>query len=245
MTQDKITRDDVLALFSRFDLNDAESAYLEGQAQRIAYLRNLVQTYCTNIVGPADILDVGPHFLTRCIVDTIHPTPRISTIGFDYQNLLPMERVYRRAVLDVNDCGSLPLPFEGNSIDIILLCEIIEHLFIPPDVVYNFLKPLLKKSGFLIVGTPNAVSISKRLKMVMGENPYQELSPEYKSGMVHIREYTMKELRKYGEWAELNVHYEEYCDYWDQYHFIESQQITALEREDQLFRGGLTIVYQS
>jgi SAM-dependent methyltransferase len=243
---DNVTpNNDVLRLFSSFDLDVAELDYLNGQSARIGYLRDLVQSFCSKLDGIADILDVGPHFLTRFLAETASPRPRISTLGYAYPKILPAEFVHGHANIDLNECGSMPLPFASESFDVILICEVIEHLFIPPSIVLSFLRDLLKRpGGVIIAGTPNAVSISKRLRMMMGENPYQELSPQYRSGKVHIREYTMHELHKYGTQAGLKVVFEEYCNYWDQYLFPGARDISALERDVETYRGGLTIVYQ-
>jgi 2-polyprenyl-3-methyl-5-hydroxy-6-metoxy-1,4-benzoquinol methylase len=152
--------------------------------------------------------------------------------------------VHKHATVNLNDCGSLPLPFEPESFDIIVICEVVEHLRIPPDVVLSFLKKLVKKpGGVIIVGTPNAVCLSNRLRMMMGENPFHLLSSDWKSGDVHIREYTMQELRKYGESAGVTVVFEEYCNYWGQ--FIHINNIAEIERDIPSYRTGLTIVYQS
>jgi SAM-dependent methyltransferase len=235
----------ILSLFAGFDLNVAEREYLDGQAARLAYVRNLVQGYCAAQAGNADLLDIGPHFLTRCLAETIMPRPRISTIGAEYPKLMPPARVAQHASINLNDCAEAALPFAAHSFDIVTICEVIEHLFVPPDVVLSFLRPLLKPpDGVLIVGTPNAVSISKRLKMLLGENPFQQLFANYREGWGHIREYTMQELRHLGAQAGLKTVFEEYCDYWPQYLFPGAEEITSLEREVPRFRTGLTIVYK-
>ncbi len=167
----------------------------------------------------------------------------MSTIGYEFPKLVPLNLIHKHATVNLNECGSLALPFEPDSFDIIVICEVVEHLRIPPDVVLTFLKKLVKKpGGIIIVGTPNAVCLANRLRMMMGENPFHLLSPDLGSGAGHIREYTMEELRKYGHNAGLNVHFEEYCSYWGQY--IHINNIEEIEREVPSYRTGLTIVYQ-
>jgi predicted SAM-dependent methyltransferase len=237
-----MTSDEVLDLFSSLALDEGEVTYLRGQARRIAYLRDLVQRYCDKHSGVSNILDVGPHFLTRCLLETILPKPEMSTLGVEFPKLVPPNMVHQHATVDLNECGSLPLPFEPESFDIIVICEVIEHLFIPPDVVLTFLKKLVRKpGGIILVGTPNAVCLSNRLRMMQGENPFHLLSPDWKSGAGHIREYTMRELRTYGQSAGLNAVLEEYCDYWGQ--FIHIDNIAEIESEVPSYRTGLTIVF--
>ena len=76
-------------------------------------------------------------------------------------------------------------PFKDNSFDVIIAGEIIEHTF--DDV--SFLDEcyrILKKSGLLIVTTPNLISLKNRLLMLFGFNPRYIIS-EY-----HYRTYTQK-----------------------------------------------------
>jgi predicted SAM-dependent methyltransferase len=239
-----MTAEEVMEIFSSLDLESGQELYLRNQARRLAYLRDLVQRYCDDYHGALRILDVGPHFLTRCLLETISPKPQMSTLGYEFPKLVPRNLIHQHATANLNECGSLALPFEPESFDIILICEVVEHLRIPPDVVLTFLKKLVKKpEGIIIVGTPNAACLSNRLRMMMGENPFQLLSADLGSGAGHIREYTMQELRKYGENAGLNVKFEEYCSYWRQH--IQINNIEEIERDVPSYRTGLTIVYQS
>jgi hypothetical protein len=215
-----LDENDVRELFSSFSLDQGETAYINKHAKRIAYLRNLVQKYCAEIGRVAEILDVGPHFLSRCLVETISPKPNISTLGYPHPKLLPAELVTNHMDIDLNDCGNVLSFATPETFDIIIVCEVIEHLFVSPDLVFTFLRGMLKKpTGLVIVGTPNAVSFWKRLKMVMGQNPFEELSHNYKLGKGHIREYTMQELNKYAGLSGFSTIFEEYCSYWDQHLF--------------------------
>ncbi|MGA3400721.1 MAG: methyltransferase domain-containing protein [Acetobacteraceae bacterium] len=238
-----MTAEDVVAMFATFGLTPGEAEYLQGQAKRVAYLTDLIQKYCEERGEASHLLDVGPHFLTRCLLESITPRPIMSTIGYEFPKLMPPDMVHEHATIDLNEIGSLPLPFEPESFDIVVICEVVEHLFIPPDVVLSYLMKLLKRPGGIIVlGTPNAVSLAHRLRMMLGENPFHPLNPNWRSGLGHIREYTMQELRSYGEAANLRVVFEEYCDYWEQGMYIE--QIASLERDIPSYRTGLTVVYQ-
>jgi SAM-dependent methyltransferase len=238
-----IEANDVLQNFESFDLTKGEREYLKGQSKRIAYLTNLVQGYSDKMGGPLSILDVGPHFLTRCLMDLVTPRPQISTLGYPFPKLVPEAEVKRKVVLNFNELPKDKLGFDAGSFDLITICEVVEHLFTPPDVILNLLKPLLKKDGRLILGTPNAVSISHRMRMMLGENPFHRLNPNWKSGVAHIREYTMAELRDYAREVGLISDFEEYNDYWG--HSMHIPNIEALERENPSYRGGITIVFKA
>lgn len=235
--------DPVLNAFSSLTLSDGELEYLRGQSRRIEYLAQLVQRYCDKLERSANILDVGPHFLTRYIMDTINPRPSMSTLGYPYSRLVPRDLLVEQVTTNLNECANSPPIFTDQKFDVILFCEVVEHLFIPPDVILSFLRNFLRPDGgVIILGTPNAVCLSNRLRMMTGENPFHSLSRDWKSGAGHIREYTMQELRQYGKVANLDVEFEEYCDYWKQWMYINN--ITELEREVPSYRTGLTIVYR-
>jgi hypothetical protein len=234
--------DEVGLCFGSVELTDGEREYLAGQSERIRYTRDIVQSVVDGLGRQADILDVGPHFLTRFLIDTLTPAARFSTLGQGYDKIVPSKLIEAHFEADLNDCASLALPDLEGKFDIIVLCEVVEHLFIPPEVVFRFLSTFLKKdTGRIVVGTPNAVCLSNRIRMMMGENPFHRLSPDWRSGAGHIREYTMQELREYGSNAGLSVEREEYCSYWG--HQILDDRISVIEEDVPSYRTGITMVY--
>lgn len=55
----------------------------------------------------------------------------------------------------VCDIEHEPLPFRKGSIDLIIMTDVLEHLFSPQTVLYD-LKPYLSPTGKIIFSTPNA-----------------------------------------------------------------------------------------
>jgi hypothetical protein len=83
--------------------------------------------------------------------------------------------------------------------DLIVFSEVIEHLSLAPEYVFAALNALLTdKGGVLICTTPNAADIAKRVRLVLGRNPYERLRL-YSMNPGHIREYTGQELREIAE----------------------------------------------
>jgi 2-polyprenyl-3-methyl-5-hydroxy-6-metoxy-1,4-benzoquinol methylase len=82
--------------------------------------------------------------------------------------------------------------------------EVIEHLLIAPWIVLGFIKTLINPGGFLVLTTPNAVTITKRLFLLMGRNPFEMLREDLKNPG-HFREYTIKELIDSGKKAGLSI----------------------------------------
>lgn len=94
--------------------------------------------------------------------------------------------------------------FAGAPYDLVVFMEVLEHLYVSPDLVLGFLRSMLRPGGILVLSTPNAVWIKNRIKMIMGKNPYELLRSDG-SGMGHIREYTKAELSSYLEKAGFKV----------------------------------------
>lgn len=88
--------------------------------------------------------------------------------------------------------------------DLVVMAEVIEHLPVSPSHVFSFLASLVRPGGSLLLQTPNACSLSKRLKMMFGRNPF-ELIRDDLHNPGHFREYTVRELASYAGTAGFNV----------------------------------------
>ncbi|MBM4147372.1 MAG: class I SAM-dependent methyltransferase [Nitrospira sp.] len=238
-----IYENDIRCLFKNIDLNEGELFYLNTQATRLAYTTNLVQEFC-NQYPVRKVLDIGPHFLTRCIKEFIRPEISVSTLGYEYAKLVPPNIIDEHVTYNLTDCiDTKPAIFKNAPFDLIVFCETIEHLFISPSIVLSFIKKLLiNKNGGLLIQTPNAVNIAKRIKMFFGENPFELLREdfEYKG---HIREYTMDELQKYGSMVGFSVWRKEYRNYW--WHLPTNKILRIMEALVPSFREGIAIFFKS
>ncbi|HXU02733.1 MAG TPA: methyltransferase domain-containing protein, partial [Polyangia bacterium] len=78
--------------------------------------------------------------------------------------------------------------------DVIVFAEVIEHLYTAPELVLPYLRDLLVPGGVLLLQTPNAVSLRKRAKLLLGVNPFERIRPE-RDNPGHFREYTASELK--------------------------------------------------
>ena len=91
------------------------------------------------------------------------------------------------------------LPFKNNYFDVVILGDIIEHVF-DTDRLLREARRILKTGGKLIVTTPNIASLGRRIMLLFGISPFIE----YSVGMLtnntpsvgHIRYYTVGTLRK-------------------------------------------------
>jgi SAM-dependent methyltransferase len=84
-------------------------------------------------------------------------------------------------------------PFDAESLDIVLFCEIIEHLLNDPCAVLRQIKNVLRDNGTLVLTTPNVNRIENVARMIVGANLYDPYSGHGPYGR-HNREYNKHEL---------------------------------------------------
>jgi len=87
-------------------------------------------------------------------------------------------------------------PFDDASFDLVLWCEVIEHLTANPVHALAEIHRVLKPGGALVVTTPNVARTDNVAALLRGDNvydPYHLGAPL--SGSRHSREYTFTELR--------------------------------------------------
>ena len=156
------------------------------------------------------VLDVGSSLFTEAVRARFGP---VDTLGLQFDKQRDVGDHYH---FNLNDCR-----FEDRwrrdmpQYDVIIFAEVLEHLYTAPSQVLRFLNILVKPGGLLLLQTPNAAALNKRLKLLTGRNPY-ELLREEALNPGHYREYTLAELRQYllqAGYDPLRLSYEDYFDF--------------------------------
>jgi 2-polyprenyl-3-methyl-5-hydroxy-6-metoxy-1,4-benzoquinol methylase len=98
-------------------------------------------------------------------------------------------------ISDLFDIEGEDVPYAAESFDIVLFCEILEHLITDPVAAFSRIHSVLKPDGILIMTTPNAARDINIRRLAAGENIY---GPYSRHGILgrHNREYTIGELRE-------------------------------------------------
>lgn len=85
-------------------------------------------------------------------------------------------------------------PYEDGSVDVVLYCEIIEHLMHDPTHSMYEIHRVLKPGGYLLLSTPNPFRYTNYLRFLRGVNIYPPFSG-YGPYSRHNREFSANELR--------------------------------------------------
>jgi hypothetical protein len=148
------------------------------------------------------ILIVGPSFETAMMRERF-PDAIVDTLGISDAGFSPSAGEVH-VVFDLNEAHDSASWPSLEPYDIVVAAEVVEHLYLPPSIVFPFFASCLSASGRLVVQTPNAVALSKRLMMLIGRHPYMQLLPP-RPDPGHVREYTFPELKEAGAAAGLRV----------------------------------------
>lgn len=210
-----------------------EMHYLKFHARRIADTLSVVHL----LVGdaPVKLLDVGPHFLTSALVAQFGAQAAVSSLGYADDRLASRTLLKEHVQLDLN-ADVAAARFSDAPFDGIIFAETVEHLRSGPEAILRGLSAHLRPGGWLLVQTPNAVSLTKRLAMLAGRNPY-ELLRDDPGNPGHFREYTAAELTHYGNLAGLRTERVLYLNYWPSPGWR-----SGIERWFPKLRNGLTLV---
>jgi len=217
------------------------SSYIEFHAKRYTYLIKLLKQLLPN--RNALILDIGRSPLTLLIWKEY---PNVVTLDFEQSKIhldkiMPIPETVPHIVFDLNDTKNYTKWIELPKFDCIVFAEVLEHLYVAPEYVFEFLKSGLKPGGFLVCQTPNAVAIGKRLRMLMGQNPYERIRTGNDPG--HFREYTKKELIELGNKLGLVVVMHQFKNYFAT-RKCSSKLLYTITSAVPSFRQGQTIVYR-
>ncbi len=194
------TEKDIISLFTNNTLDSESKEYLHTHAKRYAFNINTIESLKTAFPENAKILDIGPSFFIE-ILRHYFPKNEVYTIGFKAEESRGGHFPAFIEVLDdhyyvfnLNDTQVKEKWIQTQAHDLIIFSEVIEHLYTSPNLVLAFLSTCLKKNGYILIQTPNAVSLIKRIKMLFGVHPYEQIRENHLNPG-HYREYTQKELR--------------------------------------------------
>jgi len=176
------------------------SNYCAGDFRRFVYTYGLV----ANAKGRGLELGANPYFTTMLLREfTALDLTLANYFGPDVRDPIVQEVSYRdfrtgepRSVTVESRHFNIeedPFPFPDGTFDVVLFCEIIEHLLMDPVAVLRQIKRVLRPGGVLVLTTPNVSRLENVAKMIAGVNPNDQYSGYGPYGR-HNREYNKHDL---------------------------------------------------
>lgn len=118
---------------------------------------------------PGNVLDIGFEDLHQVKwLSSIFPESCCTFVDVDRSRVrLAEEAGFQASACDVS---SEVLPFHPDTFDLVVMTEVLEHLF-NPDFTLNELKRVLRPQGICILSTPNLASWYNRILLAIGIQP--------------------------------------------------------------------------
>lgn len=149
--------------------------------------------------GPGRLIDIGslPHYTAALTATKGWRIETVEILAIDYE---------RDA-----------LPYGDESVDAVMLCEVIEHFVLDPLHCLNEINRILRPGGAFLVTTPNTASWFAVYQALNQKHPFRwpvySGNPMKSRHHIHAREYTCGELRLLLEAAGFDVEAIETLDY--------------------------------
>lgn len=200
-----LTSEEIRNYFKNWDLDEPSQEYIRFHGNRYELLLQEINKKLNESnkldKNATKILDIGPAYQTEILRNTL-PSVTVNSLGFEDARfkLRPQDKHFQ---FDLNDAQYQEKWPQIGEYDLIILAETIEHLYTSPKLVLSCIATWLKNGGYLIIQTPNAVSLRRRLKMLSGKFPC-EMIREKRTDPGHFREYTIEELISTGKETGLN-----------------------------------------
>lgn len=170
--------------------------------ERERYWRSLQFFTRLQLPSPAKILEVGGGQLA---VMSKHLFGDDCTVGdISRRFSAPLDR----QGIPLIECNLLSseFPEAKEQFDVLVLLEVIEHLPLPPYVVFERAMSFLKPGGLIFLTTPNLFRLRNLVRMIAGvEFLDRFMLPTPGHGLGHQLEYSAEHLRWQMEQAKLDV----------------------------------------
>jgi SAM-dependent methyltransferase len=201
-------KDELLQYLVSFDFFAQGGNAQAGIDYATFHLQRFVRTLelMPQLRGKVRVLELGasPFLMTVLVQKYLQYEVAVAQFYGDYGEPLPSaegevtvsstahgeSHPYRYKVFNVERD---PFPYADREFDIVLCCELIEHLGVDPSQMLCQCHRVLKPGGYLILTTPNVARLDNVFRLLSGRNIYSAYSTDGVYGR-HNREYTAGEL---------------------------------------------------
>ncbi len=169
--------------------------YLNEALKRFLYTLQLVPA------GQGKLLEIGgnPYFLTLLLMRFRQYELTCTNYFAEEwgkqatQTLIDQAGNEQPILFDHFNLETERFPYPDATFDVLLLCEVLEHLTHDPQAALLEIKRVLKPNGTLILTTPNVARLQHVILLLQGRNIFDQYSAYGPYGR-HNREYTQPEV---------------------------------------------------
>jgi SAM-dependent methyltransferase len=195
------TKDSLLTSLSSYCVEDGDREEMKNYLQE--HLLRFLYTYSLLPKGEGGLLEIGsnPYYMSMIIRN--YTEYKLYCTNYFIGDSSSEDRV--QYVINIKEKDKLEFkykhfnvensqfPYADNFFEVVLFCEVLEHLAKDPHRALLEIKRVLKPGGILILSTPNVARIENVIKILLGANIYDPYSKHGIYGR-HNREYSRHEL---------------------------------------------------
>ncbi len=200
----------LLGTMVSFALDQEQPADAAGGGELEMYAREDFERFLRTLslvpTGPLDLLEIGANpYFTTYLLKMYRPEARLTLANsFGGAQEQRVQTLVARGANGIEkfafeftntNVETMRLPYDDASFDVVLFCEVLEHLIEDPVRALLELKRVLRPGGLMVLTTPNVARLENAMRMVAGANLYDPYSGYGVYGR-HNREYTKHELWK-------------------------------------------------
>lgn len=199
---DGVSEVQLLEVFSTWSIDGEPPGHLADYVAdsflRFVYTYGLVK----NLSGTCLELGANPYFTTYLLLEHSDLDPALANYFSGSAPEISQQLRYvgidgaeRRLELSSRQFNieSDRFPYPDGAFDVVLCCEILEHLLMNPVDMIAEIRRVLSDDGVLVITTPNVARLVNCLRLTSGENIYDPYSGFGPYGR-HNREFTLEEV---------------------------------------------------